>query len=159
MIPYERIRIAIVDGLEAYMNMLVIDMNGGGPVPSGEFMTYDFSGGFNSSGGFPAMIHETNKIVQRETVSFTVSFCCYADDKDVSVRNAIKARDWFKMIGRGLLKETLDVVVAEIGEIQNRDINIGEEWERRQGFDVDFRTVDVVEMDLEWIEKVNLQRS
>jgi hypothetical protein len=45
------------------------------------------------------------------------------------------------------------VIVIEIGDIQNRDINIGEEWERRQGFDVDFRATDLVISELSnWLE-------
>ncbi|MNV81756.1 hypothetical protein D3C71_1754390 [compost metagenome] len=55
------------------------------------------------------------------------------------------------------LKEDVNVVVVEIGSVQNRDVNIGTEWERREGFDVDFRTVDVSESELGTIEKANLK--
>ncbi|MNP58312.1 hypothetical protein D3C76_1532190 [compost metagenome] len=86
-------------------------------------------------------------------MTFTVSFNVYADTEDDCLVNAMRARDWFKSDGHELLKDKLDVIVIEIGEIQNRDINIGEEWERRQGFDIEFRATDVVITDMSgWIE-------
>lgn len=153
MLQYEDIRVTIVEGLEAVTGGLVIEMNGGGDIPPGDFMTYTFVGGFESTGGQPIIIQQGGQQYRRETVTFTVSFTCYADDSDVAMVNAMRARDWFKMAGRELLKDTLDVIVIEIGEIQNRDINIGEEWERRQGFDVELRATDLVISDLTgWIE-------
>lgn len=160
MLPFEDIRVAIVEGLEAASGGLVIEMNGGGDIPPDDFITYSFVGGFESSGGQPIITQQAGQQQRRETVTFTVSFNCYADDSDIAIVNAMRARDWFKTIGREILKDTLDVVVTEIGEIQNRDINIGEEWERRQGFDVDFRATDVVITDLSgWIETAPIQRS
>lgn len=160
MLPFENIRVAIVEGLELASGELVIEMNGGGDIPSGDFMTYHFVGGFESTGGQPIIMQKAGLQHRRETVTFTVSFNCYADDSDIAMVNAMRARDWFKTDGRETLKYMLDVIVTDIGEIQNRDINIGEEWERRQGFDVDFRATDVVITDLSgWIETAPIQRS
>lgn len=153
MLPFEDIRVAIVEGMELASGGLVIEMNGGGDQPPGEFMTYSFVGGFESSGGQPIITQQDGQRHRRETVTFTVSFNCYADDSDLALVNAMRARDWFKSDGHEVLKNTLDVIVTEIGEIQNRDVNIGEEWERRQGFDVDFRATDLVISELpNWIE-------
>ncbi|WP_342547660.1 hypothetical protein NST69_27600 [Paenibacillus sp. FSL P2-0089] len=160
MLPFEDIRVAIVEGVEAATGGLVIEMNGGGDIPPGDFLTYSFIGGFESSGGQPIITQQAGQQHRRETVTFTASFNCYADDSDVAMVNAMRARDWFKAIGRELLKDKLDVIVIEIGEIQNRDINIGEEWERRQGFDVELRATDLVISDLSgWIETAPIQRS
>jgi hypothetical protein len=135
-------------------------MNGGGKIPVGSFLTYDFSDGFGGATGQPIISQEAGKEHMRETVTFTVSFNSYADLTEDSIGNAMLARDWFKTAGRELLKNTLDVIVSDIGEIQNRDINIGEEWERRQGFDVEFRATDLVITDLSgWIETAPIQRS
>ncbi|MEK5278755.1 hypothetical protein NSS82_10925 [Paenibacillus sp. FSL H7-0735] len=160
MLPFEDIRVAIVEGMESASGGLVIEMNGGGDTPSGDFMTYSFVGGFASTGGQPIITQQLGKQYRMETVTFTVSFNCYADDSDIAQVNAMRARDWFKSDGHDLLKDKLDVIVIEIGEIQNRDINIGEEWERRQGFDVEFRATDVVVTDMSgWIDTAPIQRS
>lgn len=160
MLPFKQIRSAIARGLKAALNIPVIEMNGGGNIPVGSFITYDFQDGFGGSTGQPAITQLNSKEYRRETVTFTVSFNSYADLTEDSVENAMLARDWFKVTGRELLKDTLDVIITEIGEIQNRDINIGEEWERRQGFDVDFRATDLVITDLSgWIETAPIKRS
>lgn len=52
----------------------------------------------------------------------------------------------------------MDVIVSSIGNVDNRDITIGVEWERRMGFDVELRTTDTTEQELIPIEKVNLRR-
>ncbi|AIQ63313.1 hypothetical protein PSTEL_09665 [Paenibacillus stellifer] len=151
MLPYEEIRVAIVEGLQEATGGLVIEMNGGGKMPTGSFITYTIFG-FEPVDGMAAITQDQDKRIRRETVTFTVSFNCYADDIDAAIVLAMTARDWFKMSGREVLKDTLDVVVTDIGDIQNRDLNIGEEWERRQGFDVEFRATDRVESPLNWID-------
>lgn len=138
------------------MKLKVINMNGGGKMPPTAFMTYSFSPGFGDARGFPVYTEEEDKLVQRETVLFTVSFLSYADDNAISTYNALRAQDWFKTAGRDDLK-VLDVVVVNIGSIENRDILIGDEWERRMGFDVDFRTANVAIQPLDWIEKANIK--
>ncbi|MEK4062196.1 MULTISPECIES: phage neck terminator protein [unclassified Paenibacillus] len=160
MLPFKAIRSAIARGLKAALNIQVIEMSGGGKMPVGSFLTYDFRDGFGGAVGQPVITQHNSQQYRRETVTFTVSFNSYADATEDSIQNAMLARDWFKTAGRELLKNTLDVIVIEIGEVQNRDINIGEEWERRQGFDVDFRATDLVITDLSgWIETAPIQRS
>lgn len=160
MLPFKAIRSAIARGLKGALNIPVIEMNGGGKIPAGSFFTYDFPDGFGGATGQPVITQQNSEEHRRETVTFTVSFNSYADLSEDSIENAMRARDWFKATGRELLKDTLDIIVIEIGEIQNRDINIGEEWERRQGFDVEFRATDLVVTDLSgWIETAPIQRS
>ncbi|GBF73055.1 hypothetical protein PA598K_01340 [Paenibacillus sp. 598K] len=160
MLPFEAIRLAIVEGLQQETGRLVIQMNGGGPVPEGDFYTYHFPGGFRGSGGQPILLQQQAKLHRLEAVTFTFSFNSYADDTDVALIHAMQARDWFHTTGAERLKWALDVVVVDVGDIQNRDVNLGEEWERRQGFDVEFRATDVVITDLSgWIETAPIQRS
>ncbi|MGG6311567.1 phage neck terminator protein [Paenibacillus macerans] len=157
MIPYDDIRAVFTESMASALEVRVINLNAGGKIPGGSFMTYSFSG-FDDSAGFPVFYQENDRLIQRETVPFTVSFLSFADNHGVSVTNALRARDWIKTIGRDLLQE-LDVVVASIGSVENRDVQIDDEWERRMGFDIDFRTTDTTDQPLEWIEKVNLKRS
>ncbi|MEK4196664.1 hypothetical protein NYE59_26605 [Paenibacillus sp. FSL L8-0323] len=153
MLPVRKIRVTIKQGIEDALSIPVIPMNSGGDIPDGDFITYHLVGGFKPVGGQPVITQQSEQSYRRETVTFTVSFNVYADTEDDCLVNAMRARDWFKSDGHELLKDKLDVIVIEIGEIQNRDINIGEEWERRQGFDIEFRATDVVITDMSgWIE-------
>lgn len=156
MIPFKAIRSAIVQGLSAYLSLPVIEMNGGGDMPTGPFLTYDFAD-FESARGFPIEYQEDNNLRQVGTVPFTVSFLSYADDKATSIENAMKAQDWLKRDGRELLKDQVNVIVAEIGRNENRDVLIADEWERRQGFDVTFRTLDVTDGEFIAIEKAQVK--
>lgn len=158
MIRYDDIRATFSEGLSGFLGLKVINMNGGGKIPPTAFMTYSFSPGFGDPRGFPVFTLTQDRLIQQEMVLFTVSFLSYADDNRTSTLNAMRARDWFKTIGRDILKD-LDVVVVNIGSLENRDIQLGEEWERRMGFDVDFRTMDVAEQPLEWIDTANIKRS
>lgn len=156
MIPFKAIRSAIVQPLAAYLSLPIIEMNGGGDMPNQAFMTYDFSGPEDAR-GFPIEYQEGNNLRHVGTVSFTVSFMSYADDKATSIENAMKARDWLKRDGRELLKDRVNVIVSEIGTIENRDVQIVDEWERRQGFDVTFRTTDVTVSEFIAIEKAKVK--
>lgn len=147
----------MVQGLAKHLALPVIEMNGGGDIPKTAFLTYDFDQGIGEARGLPAEFQEGQKIRQVETVPFTVSFLSYADDKATSIENAMKARDWLKTAGYELLKDKVNVIVASLGPIENRDVQIGDEWERRQGFDVDFRTIDESERDLITIDKANVK--
>lgn len=157
MIPFKAIRSALVQGLNKHLGLKVIEMNGGGDIPKTAFLTYDFDQVIGESRGTPAEFQEGDKIRQVETVPFTVSFLSYADDKATSIENAIKARDWFKTTGHEVLKDTVNVVVVNIGSVENRDVQIGSEWERRHGFDVDFRTIDETERANITIDKATIK--
>ncbi|WP_025692629.1 phage neck terminator protein [Paenibacillus zanthoxyli] len=152
MLPYRQIRLTIARGLKAAAGVTVIPLNDGGDMPKGSFLTYNFSDFGDTDDGRPIITQEADKVIRSKTVTFTASVLSYADSVDDSVENAMKAQDWFKVAGAELLRDTLDIVVIRVGEVQNRDINIGEEWERRQGFDIDFRALDIVESPLTWIE-------
>jgi len=155
MIPYNEIRKTWVQGLKEALQLPVINMNGGGDMPKTAFLTYSISDGVPGQSILKTQ-HNGKQLLQ-ETVKFTVSFLSYADDNVTSTTNALKARDWFKTTGRQALKD-LDVIVSSIGNVDNRDITIGVEWERRMGFDVELRTTDTTEQELIPIEKVNLRR-
>ncbi|MCR8978685.1 LIC_12616 family protein [Brevibacillus laterosporus] len=156
MIPFKAIRSAIVQPLSAHLSLPVIEMNSGGDMPKQAFMTYDFSGPEDAR-GFPIEYQEGDTLRHIGTVFFTVSFLSYADDKATSIENALRARDWMKRDGRELLKDRVNVIVSEIGTIENRDVLIVDDWERRQGFDVTFRTLDVTEGEFIAIEKAHVK--
>ncbi|MEC0092883.1 phage neck terminator protein [Paenibacillus macquariensis] len=155
MIPYDDIRLLIASGLAKHTGNPVINLNSGGDMPQGPFLTYDFPSLLEGDRGFPVVTQVGDKQISTETVHFTVSFLSYAPFVSDSVKNAMLARDWFKGNGRLPLKN-MNVVLVELGAVTNRDVKIGNESERRQGFDVELRTLDIVEFDLEWIDKINI---
>ncbi|ASS66378.1 MULTISPECIES: hypothetical protein [unclassified Paenibacillus] len=153
MLPYLEIRSAIARGLKAALAVPVIDLNSGGPVPTGAFMTYDFDGfGSESAAGQPVIRQTASQRIAEEPALITVSLMSYADPRSVALTQALQARDWLKTAGRDALK-ALDVVVVRVEDVQNRDINIGEEWERRYGFDAELRATDRITTELYWIEQ------
>lgn len=153
MIQYDDIRLLVASGLAKQTGNVVINLNSGGDMPKGPFLTYDFSSLLDGARGFPVIIQDGNKQISTETVNFTVSFLSYAPSVSASVKNAMLARDWFRGSGRLPLKD-MNVVLVELGDIQNRDVKIGNEWERRQGFDVELRTLDIVEFDFDAIDRI-----
>ncbi|AIQ61856.1 hypothetical protein PSTEL_00645 [Paenibacillus stellifer] len=152
MLPFKQIRLTIARGLKAAAGVPAIPLNDNGDIPKGSFLTYSFSEFGDTDDARPIITQEGDKSIRSKAVTFTVSVLSYADSVDDSVENAMKAQDWFKVAGAEQLRDTLDVVVVRVGSVENRDINIGEEWERRQGFEVDLRATDVVESTLNWIE-------
>lgn len=157
MIPYNEIRKTWVQGLKNSLGLPVINMNSGGDLPVGPFLTYSVSDG-PDPGGRIMTTQEGEKQILQETVSFTVSILSYADDNATSTINAMMARDWFKTAGYQALKD-LDVIVSDIGIVENRDVVIEDDWERRTGFDVNIRTTDTTDQPFIPIEKANIKRS
>lgn len=155
MVPYDEIRIAIARGLSEYIGRPVTPVNGGGDIPKGAFLTYQFDG-FGSTGKQPIEFQEEDHMMRLEMVPFAVSFLSYGDETVSSMNLALQARDWFKAQGKDRLKE-LDVVVSDMGPVENRDIQIGTEWERRHGFEIEFRTTDRLKTELIPINQVNLK--
>ncbi len=147
----------MVQGLSVHLSLKVIEMNDIGKMPSYPFLTYDFTdlGGPENS-GLPVVTIEGSKRVTRETELFDVSFLSYAASKAESIENALRARDWLLTTGKILLS-SIGVIVVTVGQITNRDIQIGPEWERRHGFDVEFRITNIIETEAEVIEKVTVK--
>jgi hypothetical protein len=159
MIPFEDIRKVMIEGIAAHLAIPVIEMNGMGKVPPYPFMTYDFNDSIGESVGHPSTIVEYDTIHFVETVTFSVTFQSYAKDKAGAVAQAHRARDWFRTAGHRLLKEAVNVVVTNVGHVNNRDIQIGDVWEHREGFDVDFHTTNTITEALDSIDTISIGRS
>ncbi|MBW7452443.1 LIC_12616 family protein [Paenibacillus sepulcri] len=157
MIQYRAIRKAMVEALAVYLAAPVVEMNSIGKEPPYPYVTYDFINPAGDPIGFPAVTIEENIMQHTENVSFTVSFQSYADDKADSIEQAMKLRDWFMVEGRWLLKDNVNVVVTHIGGIENRDIQLGDEWERRNGLDIEFRTLNIVKEALRTIDTATIK--
>lgn len=158
MIQYDNICIAIVSGLSDYLGIRVIEMNPGGKIPPYPFATYEFTDPGDTEDGFPVVIRTGDQIKHMETVEFTVSFHIYSESKAECIEYALKARDWFRGPGHQALKDAVNVVIIDVGSVDNRDLQIGNEWERRNGFEVDFRTVNTIEFPIETIDRATIKQ-
>lgn len=69
-----------------------------------------------------------------------MSFNAYSDDL-IDCQDAIlKAWEWFRFRGRRLLSYE-NIVVVDVGDIQDRTVHLVGAYEYRQGFDVEFRVL------------------
>ena len=157
MIRFPEIRSALVRGLSAYLGAKVIEMNVAAKPPPFPYLTYNFTD-LGTSEGQPILIYADGKKQTIKTETFTVSFLSYAHNPEESLRYALLARDWFLTAGHAHLKDTVDTVVVEVSAAENRDVQVGVEWERRHSFDVDFRTLNLISQDdPEMIDTVNVK--
>jgi hypothetical protein len=146
MIQFEDIELALATGLRAALGIKVIDLNPSAEAPKYPFLTYDVAMPFDETIGHPVKTAEVNTITLSETALFMVSIQAYAKTKEEARTYALRARDWFIGSGHDILKDGVGIVVVTIGQVDNREVQVGDEWERKFGFDVDFRTTNTIVM-------------
>jgi len=73
-----------------------------------------------------------------------ISFNSYAADVVVAYETILKAWEWFKYVGYQELKNH-NIVVVDVGSIQDRTVFLSPEYQYRQGFDVTLRAVHAIE--------------
>ncbi|MHA7580401.1 phage neck terminator protein [Paenibacillus vandeheii] len=156
MIPFEDIRKVMIEGLSGAVGVPVIEIDGTGKVPKYPFLTYSFTDE-GSPRGHMAVTVENNKTIHAGTVALSVTFQSYAKTRLESVNLANRARDWFETAGHRLLKDNINVVVVDVGATTNTDIQLGTEWERRNGFEVECRTINIIEEEYTPIESANVE--
>ncbi|MDQ0169179.1 phage neck terminator protein [Paenibacillus tundrae] len=156
MIQFEAIRKSMIEGLSSALGVLVIEIDGVNKVPPVPFMSYDFS---DESGvrGHMAVTLEDDKMVHTGDVTLSVTFQSYAHDRLGAVVLANRARDWFLTAGHRVLKDDVNTVVVTVGESINNDVQLGNEWERRNGFEIELRAKNVIEEDYTPIESVQVR--
>lgn len=85
-----------------------------------------------------------------EQIQFLISFSVYGQDAYEIKQLAKECKDYFDYIGLHELSE-LGIVVVDSTNIENRDLLDVDEYERCEGFDITFRTSNVVERRTETI--------
>lgn len=163
MVDFELIRTSLVEGLSTHLGMPVIESDTAAKMPPYPYLTYNFitSGIITGLPGMNVLPGSDDDIIEEysEQPTMMISINSYADRKADSIQNAMRAADWLNIIGHDELKTKANAVVVDVGDIHNRDVQLGDEWERRNGFDVELRASSVLKVKQEWIEKANLQRS
>lgn len=82
------------------------------------------------------------------------SFTSVSDDMNQSFNNILKIRRWFELDGKMAL-QSKDIVVARVEPVTDRSLILEEiEPEYRTGFDIMFRVISDISIDIEPIESV-----
>lgn len=122
MIDFVAINRAIVRGLEAALpGVVVAEANSPAKMPRYPFVSYTF--------------------LDIDNNDFILSFNAHDEKRIDCITLVQRVRDWFIGPGHQVLKDEVNVVVVTVESAANRDVQIGDLWERKYGFDVDFRTV------------------
>ncbi|MUG68644.1 hypothetical protein GNP94_21985 [Paenibacillus campinasensis] len=156
MIDFEAIRVVMIDeGITPALGVPVVLGNQINKPPPYPFIVARFHDLTDQPSGHPATFVRGDTLVRTENVVFTVDFQTEATDTDVSARLALSLHDWFRT--SSLLKDRFGISIARISGIDNRDLQLGEEWEYRHGFEVDFRVRNMIETPLAPLEAADIK--
>lgn len=156
MINTQGIREALIDeGLGPAVGVPVILADQINKAPAYPFVVVRFSDFSGDPIGHPAQVVVGNEIRTTETVIWTMDFQTEAADPDESAILAHKLRDWFRV--SRLLQERFGIGVARVGGIDDRALQLGEDWEYRHGFEVDLRVTNKIIQPLEPIETAQIK--
>ena len=139
----------------------IIKGNTTAPRPSLPFGMYNITSPYIKGRGRGANTFysdDTNLYEKREEeYRFTLSFSIYAQDTETTISLAHKVRQWFLFLGREFIQDK-KLVVANVGNIENRTTFLVDSYEYKFGFDVQFRDVDEQIKVIEAIEEANPQQ-
>lgn len=162
MYNQKEIRDVIVNGLKAYLSTPekpceVIRANQTGKIPKYPYVAYTVTTPVENRAGTYSIAEDGTKYKSFMQIwSFTVN----SDNYDECQNIVLKAFDWFSAAGLIYLNDN-DVIVHQLGNINNRDNLITIQYEYRSGFDVHFGLLHTITMTEEelggYIEKANLK--
>lgn len=117
-------------------------------VPDKGMGTYEQREVISENPNFKTDIIETLTLQMRLSMSFTA----YAKEKAQAFELASKAAEYFRHAGYFEFSKR-DIVIVKTGGIKSRDIFETDDYERREGFDVDIRHAVKSEKRFETMEK------
>lgn len=162
---YTDIRNAIVSGLYNDIGVIVVPTDTNASKPDYPFISYKFTTLFRPDAKVKTYkaIPSTDEQFEHD-IEYTLSqqpqmimsFSSYSLDDGESADLINQARKWFELVGRQYLKDN-GIVVVDVTNIQDRTIQIVDNFEVRFGFDVRIRVYDETKTRIETIEKVNVK--
>lgn len=169
MIDYTAIRTAIVSGLTAHLGVPVVMLAQDAPRPPYPFVGYRFTVPYGAEPGLPV---ETGEQVsstdpdwehdyryrQQSQPMMTLSVTAYTEEPDASNALALAALEWFQFQGYQHLKDS-GIIVLPGSTVQDRDIQLVDYYERRQGFDVILRVGSELTRTVPTIESVEIDQT
>lgn len=164
---YRQIRNYIVSGLYKYLNVPVVPTDDVGDKPNYPYISYKFitlnipQGSHNLLKDTVPSLNENFEYdieyTREEQPKMVISISTYSIDEVEAYQSALDAATWFNFHGYQHLKEN-GIVVVGTSNIQDRTIQIVDNHEKRQGFDVTIRVSKSDKMIIENIDKVNIRR-
>jgi len=171
MIDMAALQTRIVTGLRAHLQPLgvtaIIERDQNAPVPPYPFVGFKWI----AITPEPGSLRRTRDVVPASDPRFpldvqytyvrnpvmTLSVTVFDRDGDRVHLIAQAAHDWFSIpeLGDDWLQPT-GAVIIEVTPITDRDTVLDEQIERRQGFDVRLRVVDVLQLTVPTIERVRI---
>lgn len=162
MIDYAAVRSAIVRPLAATLGTPVIMGDQTGEMPPYPFVTYKMTSPYleTSVHGAEGVVETENGIVrtQEKHIEVVFSFTVHSTNADEAYQKCYALVEFFDFTGRTALRDA-DITVVGVSNVQNRDVFLTIEYERRVGCDVRFRVVSRSEIDEYYIEIAEIERS
>lgn len=164
---YRQIRNSIVSGLYRYLNTPVVPTDDIGDKPDYPYVSYKLITLKISQGSHNLLIDivpSANEdfeydieYTREEQPKMVISINTYSLDDVEAYQLALNIESWFKFHGYQYLKEN-GIVVVSTSNIKDRTIQIVDNYEKRQGFDVTIRVTSIEKMIVENIEEINIRR-
>lgn len=155
MIDHQEIKIAFVGPLHNFLGVTVQMQDQAASQPVYPFIGYTFVDPYRDKSPYGNHFIVDNNHRIEKLAAVTVSVTCHARSSPEAYRITGLARDWFQGSGRSILKDAGIVVVA-LEATTARDTLLTYDYERRVGFDMHLRMVDVIEYEEEMIEKIKI---
>ena len=112
----------------------------------------------NGNGSVIQFTQEENTFEKRTEYSkYTISFSFYADDNETTIETAMKVHSWFLFASLYFFQDR-EMVVAVVGNVQNRTTFVVDDYEYKHGFDVQLRETYEQTRLIEVIERANVTR-
>lgn len=163
----KKLREAFVKELNEETNLLVVQTDSNHKKPKYPYYSYKFITLRQNTGeggvlkeSFESSLNQNFKYDVVSTLEFQpksiMSFNAYSDDLEECEEAAIKAWEWFRFKGRRILSDA-NYIVVNVGNITDRTALLGEAYEYRYGFDVEFRLVQEIKDRMETIESYKIE--
>lgn len=156
MIDFTAIRNAIVSGLNDYISDgIVIEAGTVNKKPSYPYVSFTAISPYNEEFENPKAIlfdDSNEKIIRIEDAEIVFSFSIHSNVYDEAHALALEVKRYFEFDNQ---LSPSGIAIKDTSAIQNRDVLLVEQRERRLGFDVTIRVESVIESNVSVIENVN----
>lgn len=163
----KKLRETFVKELNEETNLLVVQTDSNHKKPKYPYYSYKFITLRQNTGdggvlkeSFESSLNQNFKYDVVSTLEFQpksiMSFNAYSDDLEECEEAVTKAWEWFRFKGRRILSDA-NYIVVNVGNITDRTALLGEAYEYRYGFDVEFRLVQEIKDRTETIESYKIK--
>lgn len=156
MITYDDLWYPLEAGLKSYVGVPVVRAESEGDIPAYPFISVKQTTPFINMGQ-PVIINESAGQTIQQVTECVFSFTVNASTLESATDTANKARLYF--LGKGVIElSDSSITIVEVFNATNRDVFLTDDYERRVGFDVRLRVLDVETYEIETIDTVILNK-